>query len=369
MPPASSPPGYLDLFKDPVPSYTDGNLTIVRYDTINFQQFLDLKDKEKAIVCIPISPLEIHGKYLPLSADYLESFLGFDLLKEALKKERAGQHYTLVEMPGIPVGTGTNRGHWGTIHTSRKTFHDLCVQLFDSLVYAGFRKIFVMSVHHGMIHSYAIEEAAARIMKRYKKLGVKIASPNHWIARTLFIDDPVGVFTKYVEKHGQAPLTEGEIEAINADHHAGMMEIVFTKKISEKLVDPSYKTAPRNVEHMDAQLKGLLIRKWAAHPPCEPDGCGYNADPSYTDKRDWYALFSDVISDVGLRYIDALVSDDPAAFEPYANMNPWRQKNKKLEVMRRLFLGANSTRNLVGLVVAVAIALPWILYIGKLLGW
>ncbi|MBD3188938.1 hypothetical protein GF325_19075 [Candidatus Bathyarchaeota archaeon] len=362
---------YLDSVKHARGIRKDGNLTIVRYDIINFQQFLDLKDSgdvEKGLVVVPVSPIEVHGKYLPLSADYIETFLALDMLKDALKNQRSDNQYTIFELPGIPIGTGTNRGHWATLHTNRKAFYDVLVNLFESLVYSGFRKIFVMSVHHGMIHAYAMEQAANKVMKQNKDLDVRILSPNHFIADTLFIQDPVKVFSKYIEKHGQEPLSDHEKEALNHDHHAGIMEITFTKMISEKLVDPSYKEAPRNVEDMGAQLKGLISRKWAAHPPLEPDGCGYNAEPGLADSRNWEVLFTDMIKDIGLSYVDALYAEDRKAMEPYINMNPWKGYSKGLEIARRMFLGVHSKRNhLIIPFVLVAIAIPWILYILEIL--
>ncbi|MBN2150595.1 MAG: creatininase family protein [Candidatus Lokiarchaeota archaeon] len=346
--------------------YEDGNLTVVKYDKINFQQLIDLKDKDKAIVLIPISPMEIHGKYLPLSSDYIECYLGLDLLKGVLKKDRPESKYTLVEFPGIPIGTGTNRGHPGTIHNSRKTVYELCKGVFDSLVRAGFRKILILSVHHGMIHAFSMEEAANAVMRKYKHLDVRILSPNHMIAKTIYMDDPKAVFSKYIEKLGQRPLSEEELRAINIDHHAGLMEIAFVSAINEKLVDPVYKSLGPNVEKMDAQLKGLIFREWAAHPPKEPLGCGYNADPSFYDKRDWYSLFAAMISDVGLTYIDALAAESRELLKPLINMEPWRQKKPVLELARRLVLPTNSCRNLCIIpLIVVAIIVPWLLYFLK----
>ncbi|MEX2683228.1 MAG: creatininase family protein [Candidatus Sigynarchaeota archaeon] len=358
---------HIDLYRhDAMYMHEDKNLTIVRYEKINFQQLIDLPDKEKAIVLIPISPMEIHGKYLPLGSDFIECYLAIDLLKNVLKKERDGKKYTLVEFPGIPVGTGTNRGHPGTINNSRKTIYELCKGVLDSLVQAGFRKMLLMSVHHGMTHSFSMEEAANSVMRKYKKLDVRILSPNHWIAKTIYMDDPKAVFSKYTEKLGQQPLSDDELEAINMDHHAGLMEIAFVSAINEKLVDPVYKTLGPNVEKMDAQLKGLIFREWAAHPPKEPLGCGYNANPSLYDQRDWYSLFAAMISDIGLLYIDALTSDSRELLEPLINMEPWRQRKAILELARRFVLPTNSCRNccVVPLVI-IAIVIPWILFLLK----
>jgi creatinine amidohydrolase/Fe(II)-dependent formamide hydrolase-like protein len=364
---SEAPIGNIDLYrKDARYMYEEGNLTVVKYDKINFQQLIDMPDKDKAIVLIPISPMEIHGKYLPLSSDFIECYLALDLLKDVLKKERTGTKYTLVEFPGIPLGTGTNRGHPGTINNSRKTIYELCKGVFDSLVRAGFRKMLLMSVHHGMIHSFAMEEAANHVMRKYKSLDVRILSPNHWIAKTIYMDDPKAVFTKYIEKLGQQPLSEEELKAINMDHHAGLMEIAFVSAINEKLVDPVYKTLGPNVEKMDAQLKGLIVREWAAHPPKEPLGCGYNADPSFYDKRDWYSLFAAMISDIGLLYFDALTGESREPLKPLINLEPWRQKKPVLELARRFALPTNSCRNccIIPLIV-IAIVLPWLLYIFK----
>lgn len=357
---------YLDRYRDCNPIRKDGNLTLVDYNAINFQEFIDLENKENAIVFIPMGPLEVHGKYLPLGTDYLESYQGLDILKDVLKERRPDKKYTIIEFPGIPLGTGTNRGHPATVHHSKKTYYEVCKSLCDSLVRGGFRKIILFTFHHGMIHGYVMEEAAEKIMRKYKKLDVRIASPIHLFADTVFMKDPKTMFTEYIEKLGQDPLTEEELEAINVDHHAGMMEIALVQHLNEKLVDPSYKTAPVNREEMIDQLKGLLIRKYAAHPPCEPFGCGYNADPKFTDNRDWYSLFVEMGKDIVLNIVDAMFDEDPKAFTPYRNLNVWKQYPLGLNIARVLFLGANAKRNhLIIPIVLALIIIPWLLYIFK----
>ena len=98
-----------DAYSKALPIYEDGNLTIARYDLLNRKQIIEL-DKKDALVILAISPLEVHGDYLPLGSDFIESLMMNELIKSTLKERKKNNHYTIVEIPALPIGTGSGRG-------------------------------------------------------------------------------------------------------------------------------------------------------------------------------------------------------------------------------------------------------------------
>lgn len=279
----------------------EGNLTIIRYDLITRDKLLKLK-KYNALVLITISPLEVHGGFLPLGTDFLEAIMMFEWVKDFLKQRE--EKYTLIEIPPLPLGWSGIRGMTGTIHIKHKTFRDTILQFLEGFIKAGFKKFFLSSAHHGNIHAYAMEEAGYKLMKKYKKQQVRIISPLNWIVKKLMIDDPKKTWGTMAETLGQPPLTEEEFKALAKDDHSSLMEVTFAKYINPKLVDPAYKekglkTTP--ISHMF--LKLLSSKKGTLGGP---EGWGYNGNPSMADSRDWLPLYKALIQEVGNEFVDAL---------------------------------------------------------------
>ncbi|NVM00977.1 MAG: creatininase family protein [Candidatus Helarchaeota archaeon] len=337
----------IDLYRNQKPIYEDGNLTLVRLESLT-RNGLNKLEKNDALVIIPIAPIEVHGNFLPIGSDYIESILMVELIKETLKEERSNNHYTIVEAPGIPIGTGSLRSVEGTLDIGHRAFRNCVIDFIDGLVRAGFKRFLIITVHHGMIHAYALEEAADKIVKRYRKKDVRVASPVHWMAKTLYMDDPKKVWSKLVEKLGQKPLSDEELEAIKHDHHASIMETCFMKKINPDLVDPEYKTSGPIFDGIGNQFLGLLTSRYKY----DHQGLAYNGNPSMTDNRDWYSLYVEKIKEIGLDFIDALYNKDPDNFKPYLHSHIWQFK----------FLKTNFKQYFIVPFIIFMIVLPWILF-------
>ncbi|MBD3352340.1 MAG: hypothetical protein GF364_12710, partial [Candidatus Lokiarchaeota archaeon] len=138
--------------------FTEGNVTIVHYELLNKETLKDI-NRKNALVVIPVSLMEVHGTFLPLGTDLLESIgWGNFVVPDALKNRRSEKKYIIVLFHPVPLGTGGIRGMKGTVNINRKTFRDAILDIVDGLVYAGFRKFFIPTAHHGNTHSTCIEE-------------------------------------------------------------------------------------------------------------------------------------------------------------------------------------------------------------------
>lgn len=309
-----------DIYSKSKPIHKEENLTIVRYDLIT-KKMLDTMDKRNALVIVSVSPMEVHGSFLPLGSDFIEALMMNELIKEILKERKKDKQFTIIEIPPLPIGTGTLRGVKGTIHFSHSTFRNTVKEYLDGIVNAGFTKIMITSVHHGLIHALALEEAAMKVMKKHAKSGVRIVSPLNWIVKKIYVDNPKKTWKSVVEEIGQTPLSEDEYTALFQDHHSSIMEIAFVKNINPKLVDPEYKNCEPHVEGNVHGIKSLISKKWSNLGG--PKAYSYNGHPAKADSRNWFVLYEKLIKDVGEEFIDALFVKDNEEFEKYTKSFMW----------------------------------------------
>lgn len=296
---------YFEAYSNASPIYEEDNLTIVRYDLITRDKLLTL-DREKALVLIAVSPLEVHGGFLPLGTDFLEAMMMFDWVKEGLKKRK--EKITVIEVPPLPLGWSGIRGMTGTIHIRHKTLRDVLYQFIEGFIKSGFRNFFISSAHHGNIHAYILEEVGMKLIKKYKKQKVRIVSPLNWIVKKLMIDDPKTTWASVVKDIDQKPLSEEEYKALGKDDHSSIMEVTFTQNINPELIDPAYKERKLKTTKTIHMFKKLLSEK--AGVLGGPEGWGYNGDPSMADSRDWLPLYKALIQQVGDEFIGAIYDKD-----------------------------------------------------------
>jgi len=335
----------LDLYNNQAPILNYKNVTLVRYGALT-RKMLEALDKEDALVVITISPMEVHGNFLPLATDYLGGYYLIQVIRDLLTEKRQDKHYTIVDVPGLPIGTGSLRGVAGTLDIGHRTFRNCVIDYLDGLCRAGFKRFFLSSAHHGLSHAYALEEAASTIMKRFE--GVRVATPVHWMAKTLYLDDPETTWTNIVQKFGQKPLSEQEMAALHADHHSAIMEICLIKKAAPNLVDSEeYKTSEPHIDGIGHQLKGMFSRRY-----CHHFGYEYNGMPAFADSRDWTPLFIHLIGGLCLEFVDALYADDVKAFDHFRYSHIWQFK----------FLKTNFKLYFIYPLILLLIVIPWILY-------
>ena len=115
----------MEIYRNPSAIHKDENLTIVRYELLTRKALRNL-DKQNAVVILPVGPIEVHGNFLPLGTDFMESIGWAEyLVKKMLKERRSDKQYTLVYVPPLPIGTGGLRGMSGTLDIGHRTFRDL----------------------------------------------------------------------------------------------------------------------------------------------------------------------------------------------------------------------------------------------------
>ncbi|OPY33214.1 MAG: Creatinine amidohydrolase [Methanomassiliicoccales archaeon PtaU1.Bin124] len=111
------------------------------------------------VVIIPFGAIEAHGPHLPLSTDCIQPVAMAEIVADLVGGLVAplvpyGQHSSTKKMPG-------------TIGISMETLKALAVDIMESLVANGVKKIVVLSGHAGSIHIAALKSACEEIAEMY----------------------------------------------------------------------------------------------------------------------------------------------------------------------------------------------------------
>jgi creatinine amidohydrolase len=113
------------------------------------------------IVVLPLGSLEQHGHHLPLLTD---SMIGAEIARRA----EAELGDSALFLPTLWVGASHHHLHFpGTISASSEVYIRLLTDMVESLITAGFRKIFLLNAHAGNI--IPAQAALHALQIRYRK--------------------------------------------------------------------------------------------------------------------------------------------------------------------------------------------------------
>jgi creatinine amidohydrolase len=135
----------------------------------NWREVPDLTGK---VVVLPLGSFEQHGYHLPLLTD---SMIG----AEAAKRAEAELGDEAVFLPMLWVGASHHHLAFpGTVSASAKVYIRLLVDMVESLISAGFRKIFLLNAHAGNIvpAQSALTEVQIRRRKEMPELFLAFVS-------------------------------------------------------------------------------------------------------------------------------------------------------------------------------------------------
>src|SRR5579871_3541750 len=108
----------------------------------NWTEIANLTEK---VVVLPLGSLEQHGHHLPLLTD---SMIGAEIARRA----EAELQDTALFLPTLWVGASHHhRAFPGTVSISNDVYVQVLIDILESLIGAGFRKIFLLNAHGGNI--------------------------------------------------------------------------------------------------------------------------------------------------------------------------------------------------------------------------
>jgi len=189
-------------------------------------------DRDRAVVMVTCSPLEVHGPHLPTITDTLEAeALGVRTME--LLKERHPE-MELLRLP--PIYTAADvLPHPGSIAFRSSSVRRVMTDLGRSLAKQGFRNIWVGNFHGGPRHFVPIEAAAHTVNRRYG--GRMVSMFSLLIARlTQGSSDLSDVLADAI---GLAP------EELHGDSHGGAVETSMMLHLIGEHVSPAYASLAR----------------------------------------------------------------------------------------------------------------------------
>ncbi len=105
----------------------------------------DVKDLTDRVVVLPLGSLEQHGHHLPLLTD---SMIGTEIARRAEAELRDEALF----LPLLWVGASDHHKAFpGTVSISNSVYVEVLVDMIESLIAGGFRRIFLLNSHGGNI--------------------------------------------------------------------------------------------------------------------------------------------------------------------------------------------------------------------------
>jgi creatinine amidohydrolase len=132
-------------------------------------------NKDKAIIFLPIGPVEEHGPHLPLGTDFFAARDIAELAAHYVNQQDAAVH--TVVAPVIPLGCSQITADFpGTISVRGTTLARLVVDICTSLVRQGFRSIVITNHHLEPMHVKAILTAIQEVSSHHEVRIIETAS-------------------------------------------------------------------------------------------------------------------------------------------------------------------------------------------------
>src|SRR5580698_9510590 len=105
------------------------------------RKWTEIEEIAQKVVVLPLGSLEQHGHHLPLLTD---SMIGGEIARRA--EAELGDEALF--LPTLWVGASDHhRAFPGTVSVSNPIYVRLLVDLLESLIGAGFRRIFLLNAH------------------------------------------------------------------------------------------------------------------------------------------------------------------------------------------------------------------------------
>lgn len=197
---------------------------------------IDALPRDRTVVLVTSSPLEVHGPHLPVITDICEA----EGLTEVVARKLWERHpeMVFVRLPPCYVAADV-LPHVGSIKFRQRTIERVFEDMGRSLAAQGFKDVWISGFHGGPRHFTPIEVACDRVNRRH---GARMISVFSLIMQVL--------------TGGHTDLSEilAEVDGIDkedlvGDAHGGAIETSIMLHLLGEHVDPVWQeTGPNNVD-------------------------------------------------------------------------------------------------------------------------
>ena len=279
----------------------NGDIKLLRWETLTKRRFDEL-DRQRCVVLVTCSPIEVHGPHLPLGADALE---GEGLAERILPMlpERHRER-TFLKLPFIYTATDVVP-HPGSLFFRPSTTIAVLEDLGRSLAAQGFRDVLVSNFHGSPRHFLAIETACDRVSR---ERGIRMVS-----VFSVMLSRLTGGGSELDDVLGGLPGVNRE--DLVGDIHAGLVETAQLLALHPDWVERDYARLPRRT------VNGWLAERGEPLPGADSGGLAgiFNMIREIRDglrffRAETYAGAPGAASpELGDRFLDTLASHAAAA--------------------------------------------------------
>jgi len=217
-------------------------LRILRWEALSKRRF-DAIDRERAVVLLSCSPMEVHGPHLPMGADALEA----EGLTERMLRFLPERHRdrTFLKLPILYTATDTVP-QAGSLYFQPSTIVTVLTDLGRTLAAQGFRHVMIGNFHGGPRHFLAIEKACRRVQRRHGLAMISLFSLmiSRLTQGTSNLDDVLGAIPGV------------DATDLVGDTHGGVVETSQLLALHGDWVDPEYKSLPRSTVETWLEARG-----------------------------------------------------------------------------------------------------------------
>jgi creatinine amidohydrolase/Fe(II)-dependent formamide hydrolase-like protein len=204
-------------------------MPIVRGEELTFSAIQRLP-RDRVLVFLPVSALEVHGPHLPLGMDqFMARWMAEECGRRFAERHR---DWTVVQLPLLSLGAD-ELPLAGSLDASARTVHAVLVAHGRSLARAGFANVVVTNGHGGPRHAAALEAACRTVSRRS---GIRMFTPSIAVLHRIV----TGGRLDRVEQLLGRTLTARERAALLCGEHAGTWETSFQLAERGELVDQGY---------------------------------------------------------------------------------------------------------------------------------
>ncbi len=262
---------------------------------------LQALDRERTIVLVSCSPLEVHGPHLPLFADIRQ---GEGLLERAVERlaELRNEKLTCVRLPWVWMATDV-LPHVGSIHFEPSTVARVVEELGASLGRQGFKHVWIGNFHGGPRHILALEMGAVRA---WKKTGVGMIS-----VFSLLVARLTGGSSDLASLLGGiGGITR---EDLKGDSHGGLVETAMLLHLAGSHVDAAYdKLPPRSLE-LELEARGDAPLQKGEKATVPELVRGFPLKARYFERETYAGAPARATADVGRQYLDRIAIEAASA--------------------------------------------------------
>lgn len=242
-------------------------MPVYKLEELNYQE-LEKLPADRTLFFLVISPLEEHAPHLPLGTDVFIAGHFAQKCAEELGQNRPDWNAVLF----APLYLGTNVFKFkGSVRHSLRAVYDVLLGYGKSVAEWGFKYLVVISAHGGAGHIAVLEEAAAKISRKFR---IKTISLTGVIAINLLL----GKYIDKIQNTLYRRLDQEELKNLEHDYHAGWWETSMMLWLRPELVKEKYKELPPVLIENPLQLRADAALKLG-------QGLGYFGTPSFADVR------------------------------------------------------------------------------------